>query len=109
MRIRQLFLLAFVLTFTFSCSGPPQGLDDDERRFAGFYARYLLLTSVYVDDDTTRPVRMADSAELDSLLNQHGLAMEDVDRLVQRFASDPERWRLVLEAARDSLEFSGGR
>lgn len=108
MRIRQLFLFAFVLMFTFSCSGSPQGLDDDERRFAGFYAEYLLLTSVHMDD-TAVPVRLADDGELDSLLSRHGIGMDDVERLVQRFASDPERWRLVLETARDSLESWGGR
>ncbi|ANT64997.1 MULTISPECIES: hypothetical protein [Prosthecochloris] len=108
MSIRQLFLFAFVLSFAFSCSGPSRGLDEDERRFAGFYADYLLMTSVHTDDATV-PVRLAGAEELDSLLSKHGIGKAVVEQLVQRFESDPERWRVVLEAARDSLQASGGR
>ena len=101
--IFSVVLSAFLLPLSTGCSeGKPPSLDDADKRFAAFYADYLLYSGVAADDaDSGISVK---SEELDSLLATHGLSAKDFNERADTYRIKPKLWKAVLTEVRDILQ-----
>ncbi len=81
----------------------PSPLAASDSLFAAVYADYLLLSGVA--DPGGRPVPEERSTrEIDLLLERHGLPPREFGKLVERYRSRPELWRVVLDEVRSKLK-----
>lgn len=70
--------------------------------FAAFYADCLLLSGVA---DPAGPATAEPSArEIDALLVRHSLSPGEFKKLVERYRSRPDLWRVVLDEIRSKLK-----
>lgn len=104
--IGMYFRLIAVVLFMFLAQGCTKDdqplLQDADKRFAAFYADYLLLSGIASSEPDN--VSLVDGKYIDSLLVVHALTIEDFNKLVDTYKDDPRLWRAVLREVKNKLQ-----
>ncbi len=98
-----LFSAFFFLTTLMSCA-PDDVVDlgENDRRYAAFYADYLVMSGVSSTVDSSGSVPGAD--RVDSLLVVHGLTLYEFNERSDTYSKNPRLWRAVLLETKSRLK-----
>lgn len=77
-------------------------LGENDRRYAAFYADYLVLSGVSSDGNDSEPV--PEGEQVDSLLIVHGLTLFEFNERSDAYSSNPGLWRAVLLEVKNRLK-----
>ena len=95
------FMLALFLAQ--GCSQEDQlVLHEDDKKFAAFYADYLVLSGIA--DDESESDSLIGGRYLDSLFDVHALSLERFNERADIYKEDPKLWRAVLQEVKGKLQ-----
>ena len=80
-------------------------LGSDDKKFAAFYADYLILSGVASDESET--VSLVGGRDIDSLFEVHALTLERFNELADAYKEEPRLWRAVLLEVKNNLQENG--
>ncbi|WP_110022078.1 hypothetical protein [Prosthecochloris marina] len=99
-------LCGAVLLFIFfgqGCTRSEQPvLSEADRKFAAFYADYLVLSGVTVSESEN--VSLIGGKHIDSLFEIHALTFEGFNERTDVYKENPKLWRAVLLQVRNNLQ-----
>lgn len=104
--IRIYFRFIAVVFFMFFSQGcaksDPPALNEADKRFAAFYADYMLLSGVAVSEADS--VALTGIQEIDSLLDAHALTIQVFNERADAYRQEPKLWRAVLLEVKNNLQ-----
>ncbi|MCG8377490.1 MAG: hypothetical protein MI702_13515 [Chlorobiales bacterium] len=80
----------------------PPALNEADKRFAAFYADYMLLSGVAVGEADS--VALTGIQEIDSLLDAHALTIQVFNERADAYRQEPKLWRAVLLEVKNNLQ-----
>lgn len=105
---RRYITCAVTVIFLFFAQGCAESdlpaLNSTDKRFAAFYADYLMLSGVAVDEADS--VAVMGVKELDSLFAVHALTRQAFNERAGRYRREPRLWKAVLLEVRGNLQQS---
>ncbi len=107
-RAFRIYICTVAVVFLFFAQGCGENdlpaLNNTDKRFAAFYADYLMLSGVAVDEVDS--VAVMGVRELDSLFAVHALTRKAFNERADRYRREPKLWKAVLLEVRNNLEQS---
>ncbi|NEX14273.1 MAG: hypothetical protein C1941_06230 [Prosthecochloris sp.] len=79
----------------------PYELSQADKRFASFYADYMLLSGV--TDSARDSVAVPGRQTIDSLLDVHSLTMKEFNERAEKYRQEPKLWRAILLEVKNNL------
>ncbi|MCW8795551.1 MAG: hypothetical protein OQK67_00635 [Chlorobium sp.] len=79
----------------------PYELSQTDKRFAAFYADYMLLSGVA--DSARDSVAVPGMQTIDSLLDVHTLTMKEFNERAETYRQEPKLWRAILLEVKNNL------
>lgn len=96
------FAVVFFLAFAQGCARKDSPvLQEGDKRFAAFYADYLVLSGI--SSTGTERFFWPGGDLIDSLFDVHGLTLESFNELSDTYRENPKRWRAVLKEVKNNL------
>lgn len=77
-------------------------LNEADKKFAAFYADYLVLSGVTVGE--SEKVHRIGGKHVDSLLEVHALSLEGFNERTDVYKENPNLWKAVLLQVRNNLQ-----
>lgn len=74
-------------------------LDDTDRCFAGFYSDYLVHSGVSAHEEDVVLAPLPEK-ELEAMLARHALSRERMEKRLELYRKQPQRWKRVVELVR---------
>lgn len=88
--------------FMQGCSqNDPSELTETDKRFAAFYADYLVLSGVAANEADS--VALMGAQDIDSLLEVHALSWQAFNERVDTYRQEPKLWKAVLLEVKNNL------
>ncbi len=104
--IGKRFTCAVTVLFMFFAQGceskDPSALNEEDKKFAMFYADYLVLSGVAAGDSET--VSQVGNKSLDSLFDAHALTLDDFNKRTNIYQQEPRLWKAVLLEVKKNLK-----
>lgn len=95
--------VVFLIFFSLGCARQDQPvLHEKDRKFAAFYADYLVLSGIA--GDTEDSDSLIGGKNLDSLFEVHALSLESFNERTDVYKENPKLWRAVLQEVKDKLQ-----
>lgn len=96
------FAVVFSLTLAQGCARKDSPvLQESDKRFAAFYADYLVLSGI--SPKGAERLSLPGSDLIDSLFDVHGLTLESFNELSDTYRENPKLWRAVLKEVKNNL------
>lgn len=96
-------VMVITMFFLQGCAkSDPSALNEADKRFAAFYADYMLLSGVAVSEADS--VALAGIQEIDSLLDAHALTIQVFNERADAYRQEPKLWRAVLLEVKNNLQ-----
>lgn len=96
-------VMVIAMFFLQGCTkSDPPALNEADKRFAAFYADYMLLSGVAVSEADS--VALAGIQEIDSLLDTHALTIQVFNERADAYRQEPKLWRAVLLEVKNNLQ-----
>ena len=80
----------------------PYELSQADKRFAAFYADYMLLSGI--TESARDSVAVPGMQKIDSLLEVHTLTMKEFNEQAEKYRQEPKHWRAILLEVKNNLK-----